>query len=142
MHLALLLHLKGIGLGRHSPPHAATGWPTFWPPQAQIPQNSCNLPIYIYCKMHLALLHHLKGIGLGRHSPPQAATGWPTFWPPQAQIPQNSVEIIVVIHPYLLILQSPIRHYCNTLQSPILQIAINLYCRIERKQLKIRPTQA
>ncbi len=37
----------------------------------------------------------------------------------------------IVIHPYLAILQTPISHYCNTLQSPILQIAIYLYCRVQ-----------
>ena len=43
----------------------------------------------------------------------------------------------IVINPYLAILQTPISHYCNTLQSPILQIAISytaecslLYCII------------
>ena len=37
----------------------------------------------------------------------------------------------IVIHPYLAILQTPISHYCNTLQSPILQIAIYLYCKMQ-----------
>ena len=37
----------------------------------------------------------------------------------------------IVIHQYLAILQTPISHYCNTLQSPILQIAIYLYCRMD-----------
>ena len=32
----------------------------------------------------------------------------------------------IVIHTYLAILQTPISHYCNTLTSPILQIAIYL----------------
>ena len=41
----------------------------------------------------------------------------------------ESVLDHIVIHPYLAILQTPISHYCNTLQSPILQIAIYLYCR-------------
>ena len=36
----------------------------------------------------------------------------------------------IVIHPYLAVLQIPISHYCNTLQSPILQIAMCLYCTV------------
>ena len=43
----------------------------------------------------------------------------------------ESVLAYIVIHPYLAILQTPISHYCNTLQSPILQIAIYLYCRVQ-----------
>ena len=31
---------------------------------------------------------------------------------------------------YLAILQTPVGHYCNTLQSPILQAAIYQYCRV------------
>ena len=34
-------------------------------------------------------------------------------------------------HPYLPILQTPISHHCNTLQSPVQQIAIYLYCRVQ-----------
>ena len=54
--------------------------------------------------MHLALLHHLKGAGLCRHRV------------------QNTGN--------LLALQAPISHYWNTWQSPSLQIAINLYCKM------------
>ena len=36
----------------------------------------------------------------------------------------------IVINQYFAILQTPISHYCNTLQSPIQQIAIYLYCRM------------
>ena len=43
----------------------------------------------------------------------------------------ESVLDYIVIHPYLAILQTPISHYCNTLQSIILQIAIYLYCRVQ-----------
>ena len=43
----------------------------------------------------------------------------------------ESVLAYIVIHQYLPILQNPISHYCNTLQSPILQIAIYLYCRVQ-----------
>ena len=43
-------------------------------------------------------------------------------YPPPFQ--SESVLAHIVIHPYLAILQTPISHYCNTLQSPILQIAI------------------
>ena len=42
----------------------------------------------------------------------------------------ESVLDHIVIHPYLAILQNPISHYCNTLQSPILQFAIYLYCKM------------
>ena len=37
----------------------------------------------------------------------------------------------IVINQYLPILQTPINHYCNTLQAPILQIVIYLYCRVQ-----------
>ena len=43
----------------------------------------------------------------------------------------ESVLAYIVINQYLAILQTPISHYCNTLQSPILQIAIYLYCRVQ-----------
>ena len=43
----------------------------------------------------------------------------------------ESVLDYIVINQYLAILQTPISHYCNTLQSPILQIAIYLYCRVQ-----------
>ena len=36
----------------------------------------------------------------------------------------ESVLDYIVINHYFAILQTPISHYCNTLQSPILQIAI------------------
>ena len=36
----------------------------------------------------------------------------------------ESVLAYIVINQYFAILQTPISHYCNTLQSPILQIAI------------------
>ena len=42
----------------------------------------------------------------------------------------ESVLNYIVINKYLLILQTQISHYCNTLQSSILQIAIYLYCRV------------
>ena len=42
----------------------------------------------------------------------------------------ESVLDHIVINPYLAILQTPISHYCNTLQSPILHIAIYLYCKM------------
>ena len=42
----------------------------------------------------------------------------------------ESVLAYIVIHQYLPILQNPISHYCNTLQSPILQFAIYLYCKM------------
>ena len=42
----------------------------------------------------------------------------------------ESVLAYIVIHQYLSILQNPISHYCNTLQSPILHIAIYLYCKM------------
>ena len=37
----------------------------------------------------------------------------------------------IVINQYFALLQTPISHYCNTLQSPIQQIAIYLYCRVQ-----------
>ena len=43
----------------------------------------------------------------------------------------ESVLDYIVIHPYLAILQTPISHHCNTLQSPSLQIAIYLYCKVQ-----------
>ena len=43
----------------------------------------------------------------------------------------ESVLAYIVINQYLSILQTPISHYCNTLQSPILQTAIYLYCRVQ-----------
>ena len=42
----------------------------------------------------------------------------------------ESVLDYIVINQYLPILQTPSNHYCNTLQTPILQIAIYLYCRM------------
>ena len=42
----------------------------------------------------------------------------------------QSVLAYIVINQYLPILQTPISHYCNILQSPIQQIAIYLYCRM------------
>ena len=42
----------------------------------------------------------------------------------------ESVPDHIVIHPYLPILQTPISHYCNTLKSPSLQIAIYLCCKM------------
>ena len=44
---------------------------------------------------------------------------------------RESVLDYIVINQYLPILQTPISHYCNTLQSPILQIAIFLCCRVQ-----------
>ena len=38
---------------------------------------------------------------------------------------------------YFAILQTPISHYCNTLKSPILQIAIYLYCRVQLSDCSI-----
>ena len=49
----------------------------------------------------------------------------------------ESVLAYIVIHQYLAILQTPISHYCNTLQSPILQIAIYLYCRVQLSDCSI-----
>ena len=43
----------------------------------------------------------------------------------------ESVLAHIVINPYLAILQTPTSHYCNTLRSPILQIAIYLYCTMQ-----------
>ena len=43
----------------------------------------------------------------------------------------ESVLAHIVINPYLAILQTPISHYCDTLQSPVQQIAIYLYCRVQ-----------
>ena len=43
----------------------------------------------------------------------------------------ESVLAHIVIHQYLRTLQTPINHYCNTLQSSILQIVIYLYCRVQ-----------
>ena len=43
----------------------------------------------------------------------------------------ESVLDYIVINQYLSTLQTPISHHCNTLQSPILQIAIFLYCRVQ-----------
>ena len=43
----------------------------------------------------------------------------------------ESVLAYIVINQYIPILHTPISHYCNTLQSPILQIAIYLYCRVQ-----------
>ena len=37
----------------------------------------------------------------------------------------------IVINQYFAILQAPISHYCNTLQSPSLQIDTYLYCRVQ-----------
>ena len=42
----------------------------------------------------------------------------------------ESVLDYIVIHQYLPILQKPISHYYNTLQSRILQFAIYLYCKM------------
>ena len=42
----------------------------------------------------------------------------------------QSVLAYIVINQYFATLQTPISHYCNTLQSPILQIAILQYCRM------------
>ena len=49
----------------------------------------------------------------------------------------ESVLAYIVINQYLAILQTPISHYCNTLQSPILQIAIYLYCRVQLSDCSI-----
>ena len=50
---------------------------------------------------------------------------------PGIQINDNSLHLhlcaSVCIH---MVLKTPISHYCNTLQSPILQIAVYLYCRV------------
>ena len=43
----------------------------------------------------------------------------------------ESVLDHIVISQHFAILQTPISHYCNTLQSPNLQIAIYLYCRVQ-----------
>ena len=43
----------------------------------------------------------------------------------------ESVLAYIVINQYFAILQTPTSHYCNTLQSPILQFAIYLYCRVQ-----------
>ena len=43
----------------------------------------------------------------------------------------ESVLDYIVINPYLAILQTPISHYGNALQSLILQIAIYLYYRVQ-----------
>ena len=43
----------------------------------------------------------------------------------------ESVLAYIVIHPYLAVLQTPISNCCNTLQSPMQQIAICLYCRVQ-----------
>ena len=42
---------------------------------------------------------------------------------------RESVLAYIVINQYLPILQTPIKHYCNTLQAPIMQIVIYLYSR-------------
>ena len=42
----------------------------------------------------------------------------------------ESVLAHIVINQYLAILQTPISHYCNTLQSPILQFSLYLYCEM------------
>ena len=42
----------------------------------------------------------------------------------------ESVLDYIVINQYLSILQTPISHYCKTLQSPILRIAIYLNCKM------------
>ena len=49
----------------------------------------------------------------------------------------ESVLAYIVINQYLAILQTPISHYCNTLQSPILQIAIYLYCKVQLSDCSI-----
>ena len=49
----------------------------------------------------------------------------------------ESVLAYIVINQYFAILQTPISHYCNTLQSPILQIAIYLYCRVQLSDCSI-----
>ena len=46
---------------------------------------------------------------------------------------RESVLDYIFINRYLPILQTPSSHYCNTLQSPIQQIAIYLYCRMHLK---------
>ena len=43
----------------------------------------------------------------------------------------ESVLDYIVINQYFAILQTPNNHYCDTLQSLILQIAIYLYCRVQ-----------
>ena len=49
----------------------------------------------------------------------------------------ESVLAYIVINQYFAILQTPISHYCNTLKSPILQIAIYLYCRVQLSDCSI-----
>ena len=43
----------------------------------------------------------------------------------------ESVLDHIVINRYLGILQTPINHCCNTVEAPILQIVICLYCRVQ-----------
>ena len=49
----------------------------------------------------------------------------------------ESVLAYIVINQYFAILQTPISHYCNTLQSLILQTAIYLYCRVQLSDCSI-----
>ena len=43
----------------------------------------------------------------------------------------ESMLAYIVINQYFAILQTPISQYCNTLQSPSLQIAIYLHCKVQ-----------
>ena len=43
----------------------------------------------------------------------------------------ESVLDYIVINQYLPMLQTRMSHYCDTLRSPILQIAIYPYCRVQ-----------
>ena len=45
-------------------------------------------------------------------------------------LPERERASLLVIPQQLPILQTPISHYCNTLQNPILQTAIYVYCRM------------
>ena len=49
----------------------------------------------------------------------------------------ESVLDHIVINQYFAIMQTPISHYCNTLQSPSLQIAIYLYWRVQLSDCSI-----
>ena len=61
-----------------------------------------------------------------------------TYYTLSADLSQSeSVLDYIVINQYLAILQTPISHYCNTLQSPILQTAIYLYWRVQLSDCSI-----
>ena len=82
--------------------------------------------------MHLALLHHLEVVGQICHRLPQGGQLSGPHKPKySADLSQSeSVLAYIVINQYLAILRFSKQNHSNPLQSPILQIAIYIYCRM------------